>query len=71
MGEVDYYDAPTGVGVGVDSELPLVFVATAGTVDGDLVTFAYGSQNWDSNSGQCSVGGYDSGSRQMDCSFTC
>ena len=71
MGEVDYYDAPTGKGVGVDSELPSVFVATAGTVDDDPVTFAYGSQNWDSNSGQCSVGEYDSGSRQMDCSFTC
>lgn len=53
------------------SELPLVLVATAGSVDDDPVTFAYGSQSWDSNSGQCSTGGYDSGSRQMDCGFTC
>ena len=55
----------------VDGELPLVFIATAGAVDDDPVKFAYGSQNWDSNSGQCKVGKYDSGSRQMDCGFTC
>lgn len=71
VGEVDYYDAPGGQGVGVTSGLPLVFIATAGNVDDDPISFAYGDQSWDSNSGQCSVGGYDSGSRQMDCGFTC
>lgn len=71
VGEVDYYDAPSGQAVNVDGELPLVFIATAGTVDDDPVKFAYGSQNWDSSSAQCKVGGYDSGSRQMDCGFTC
>lgn len=71
VGEVDYYDAPTGQGVGIDSELPLVFVATVGKVDNDPISFAYGSQSWESNSKQCSVGKYDSGSRQMDCGFTC
>jgi len=55
----------------VFSELPLVLVATAGSVDNDPVKFAYGGQSWDSSSGQCSTGGYDSGSRQMDCGFTC
>ena len=71
VGEVDYYDAPDGQGVDVDSELPDVFIATAGSKDNDPVKFAYGSQSWDSDSGQCSVGKYDSGSRQMDCGFTC
>ena len=71
VGEIDCYDAPTGLGVSVDSELPLVFIATAGTVDNDPVNFWYGSQDWDSRSGECKVGGYDSGSRRMDCGFTC
>ena len=71
VGEVDYFDAPGGQGVGVTSQLPLVFIATTGAVDDDAISFAYGGQFWDSNAGQCSVGGYDSGSRQMDCGFTC
>lgn len=71
IGEVDYYDAPGGQGVDVDSELPLVLIAKAGNVDDDPVSFAYGDQSWNSDSAQCSVGGYDSGSRQMDCGFTC
>lgn len=71
VGEVDYFDAPGGQGVDVFSQLPLVFIATTGNVDDDAISFAYGSQSWDSSSGQCSVGGYDSGSRQMDCGFTC
>lgn len=71
VGEVDYFDAPSGQGADIDSELPLVMVVTTGNVDDDPVSFAYGGQSWDSNSGQCSVGGYDSGSRQMDCGFTC
>ena len=36
----------------------------------DPVTFAYGSQNWKSSDGQCNVGLYDSGARQMDCKST-
>ena len=44
MGEVDNYDTPDGQGVGVDSELPFVFIVTAGNVDDDPVSFAYGSQ---------------------------
>lgn len=71
VGEVDYFDAPGGQGVGVNSALPWVFIATTGAVDDDAISFAYADQFWDSNSGQCSVGGYDSGSRQMDCGFTC
>jgi hypothetical protein len=71
IGGVDYYDAPSGQGVDVDSALPLVFIATAGNVDDDPISFAYGDQSWKSSDGQCSVGGYDSGSRQMDCGFHC
>ncbi|KAI4129290.1 MAG: hypothetical protein LQ338_002299 [Usnochroma carphineum] len=71
VGEVAYYDAPGGQGVDVDGELPLVFIVTAGNVDDDPVSFAYGDQKWDSHSQQCSVGGYDSGSRQLDCGFSC
>ena len=71
IGELDYADAPGGQGVDVDSALPLVLIVTAQDVDDDPVKFAYGDQSWDSNSDQCSVGGYDSGSRQMDCGFTC
>ncbi|KAL9003547.1 MAG: hypothetical protein Q9188_003588 [Gyalolechia gomerana] len=62
VGEVDYYDAPGGQGGGVTGELPLVFIATTGSVDNDPIKFDYGGQHWDSSSGQCSVGKYDSGS---------
>ena len=71
VGELYYADAPGGQGVDVDSALPWVLIVTAQNVDDDPVQFAYGDQSWDSNSGQCSVGGYDSGARQMDCGFTC
>lgn len=62
---------PPGKGIGVDSRLPLVLTVQAGSADSDPVKFAYGAQSWDSNSAQCSVGGYSSGSRQMDCGFQC
>ena len=71
VGEVDYFDAPGGQGVRFTILLPFVFIATKGAVDDHAISFAYGGQFWDSNAGQCSVGGYDSGSRQMDCGFTC
>ena len=71
MGELDYADAPTGQGVDVDSRLPAVLILTAGSVDSDPIQFAYNGASWDSNSAQCSVGDYDSGSRNLDCGFTC
>ncbi len=49
IGGVDYYDAPSGQGVDVDSALPLVFIATAGNVDDDPISFAYGDQSWKSS----------------------
>lgn len=42
MGEADYFDAPGGRGVGVTSELPLVFIVTTGAVDDDAISFPYG-----------------------------
>ncbi|KAF5390806.1 hypothetical protein D9757_004425 [Collybiopsis confluens] len=56
--------------VSVTSQLPYVFEITAGNLDNDPLSFAYGGDKWDSSTkGRCSVGKYDSGSRQMD--FVC
>ncbi len=55
----------------VTSSLPYVLIITAGNVDSDPVRFDYADQHWASDGSQCSVGAYDSGSRQMDCGFTC
>ncbi|KAH8818866.1 hypothetical protein DL96DRAFT_1684436 [Flagelloscypha sp. PMI_526] len=64
-------DAPANVGIDVTSKLPFVMIVTAQNVDDDPIKFAYAGQNFDSNAAQCSVGGYDSGKREMDCGFTC
>lgn len=61
-------------GGSVGSALPYTVTISSGATDDDPVSFAYGSDSWDtSNSGyhECSVGVYDSGSRQGDCGFTC
>lgn len=55
----------------ITSNLPWGLTVATGNVDDDPVTFKYADQSWDSNSSQCSVGAYDSGSRQMDCGFDC
>lgn len=57
--------------VDVTSALPYALIVTTGNGDSDPVSFDYAGQHWDSNSGQCSVGAYGSGSRNMDCGFTC
>ncbi|KAI0596356.1 hypothetical protein F4775DRAFT_603977 [Biscogniauxia sp. FL1348] len=54
----------------VSSELPNQLVVSVASVDSDPVTFSYGGQIFSSSNG-CSTGGYDSGSRQMDCGFSC
>ncbi|KAH8823206.1 hypothetical protein DL96DRAFT_1818962 [Flagelloscypha sp. PMI_526] len=64
-------DAPANKAVEVTSKLPNVMIVTAQNVDADPIKFAFGGENFDSNAAQCSVGGYDSGKREMDCSFTC
>ena len=60
----------------VDSVLPYDLFAATGNTDKSPLSFWYSNQYWDSNnsgngSHQCSVGQYDHGSRQMDCSFAC
>jgi hypothetical protein len=71
VGEVTMASAPANQQVLVDGALPYVFIATTGAVDNDPIHFAYAGQNWDSSSGQCNVGGYDQGARNMDCDFSC
>ncbi|KAH8802293.1 hypothetical protein DL96DRAFT_765216 [Flagelloscypha sp. PMI_526] len=64
-------DAPANVGVDVTSKLPNVMTVTAQNTDNDPLKFSIGGQTFDSNAGQCSVGKYDNGKREMDCGFTC
>ena len=68
---------PTTKALAMDSNLPLVLVISATGGDFDPVSFSYGSQQWLSNQQpQCNMGtskdhGYQDGSRQGDCGFTC
>lgn len=55
----------------VYSELPNTLDITAGSLDVDPITFSYAGQLFDTGSSQCSLGEYDSGSRQADCGFSC
>ena len=71
LGGVNTVEAPSGVEIDVDSDLPAVFIATTGYKDSDPIQFAYNGEGWDSTSDQCSLGGYAGGSRQIDCGFTC
>ncbi len=54
----------------ISGELPYDLALTAGAVDGDPVLFAYAGYAWSSSDG-CSVGGCESGDRDMDCGFNC
>lgn len=52
--------------------LVMPFTVTANAADSDPLDFNYGSQSWNSeDKTQCKTGRYDSGSRNMDCGFTC
>ena len=55
----------------IDSQLPYVFEVEVGANDDMPVLFQYSGQAWRSSDSQCSVGGYDGGSRQIDCGFNC
>ena len=68
IGGADQVQSSDFTPVDVDSHLPAVFVATAFGVDSDPITFNYYGATWDSNSDQCSFGGYGSGG---DCDFSC
>ena len=71
IGGVTLLSLPGGTFSGFDSQLPDVFEVEVGANDAEPVEFKYGAQAWSSNDAQCSVGDYDSGSRQMDCGFNC
>ncbi|KAH8833184.1 hypothetical protein DL96DRAFT_1585129 [Flagelloscypha sp. PMI_526] len=65
-------NAPSGQGVVVTNFFQSSdLTVTAQNVDDDPLLFSFQAQNFDSNSGQCSVGAYDSGKREMDCGFSC
>ncbi|KAL8796249.1 MAG: hypothetical protein Q9195_001364 [Heterodermia aff. obscurata] len=56
----------------MDSNLPYVLEIHAPGPDDAAVTFNYGADSWSSDdSSRCSMGAYDSGSRNGDCGFTC
>lgn len=72
--EIGSTNGKVGPTASVTSLLPLTFEVQTGGVDADPVSFQYADESWDSNNQDtyhCSVGAYDSGSRQMDCGFTC
>lgn len=71
MGGAPLLEATGGVYEDVDSALPDVFEVEVGANDAQPVLFLYNGQAWSSNDGQCSVGGYNGGSRNMDCGFNC
>ncbi|CAF9915980.1 MAG: hypothetical protein HETSPECPRED_002700 [Heterodermia speciosa] len=56
----------------MDSNLPYVLEIHAPGPDDAAVTFNYGADAWSSDdSSHCTLGAYDSGSRNGDCGFTC
>ncbi|KAJ3820250.1 hypothetical protein F5880DRAFT_1589654 [Lentinula raphanica] len=65
-------DGNASAGTLVHSQLPNPLRIKAGTTDSAPLMFGYGKDIWKSdNKARCKVGSYDSGSRQMDCSFKC
>ena len=64
--------------IDISSKLPYTLAVTTvlpGSVpntDAEPVQFGYGAELWNSgDENRCSVGGYDSGARRMDCGFVC
>ncbi|KAK7182394.1 uncharacterized protein CC84DRAFT_1128323 [Paraphaeosphaeria sporulosa] len=61
-----------GPDVVLKTKLPKTISFKTGNVDADPVSFQYGDDKWTSDDeGRCSVGKYDSGDREMDCTFKC
>ena len=77
IGATGKEDAPAGKPVPCPGLVGDPLTVTAGpagggkTTDDKPLTVKWGSVNFDTGSSQCSVGGYDSGSRNMDCTFSC
>ncbi|KAI4121696.1 MAG: hypothetical protein LQ338_006227 [Usnochroma carphineum] len=57
----------------VDASLPYDLIVAPGSGDNDPLEFWYSDQYWksDSKENDCSMGGYDKGSRKGDCRFDC
>lgn len=61
-----------GKDVVLKTKLPETISFWTGGVDKDPIRFQYGKDKWTSNDEKrCKVGKYDSGDREMDCTFTC
>ena len=71
IGGVSKLSVPGGIFTGIDSQLPAVFEVLVGGADQQPVMFQYDGQAWTTADNQCSVGNYDSGSRNIDCGFNC
>lgn len=63
--------------VDITSALPWVLIVTADRpgsaqdVDSKPLHFKYADLDWSSDDDRCKVGAYDSGNREMDCTFPC
>lgn len=71
IGGINALSIPNLQFANIDSQLPNALVITSGLIDADPITFDYAGQQFDAGSSQCSIGGYDSGNRDGDCSFSC
>lgn len=71
IGGTSLLSLPGGTYKDIDSQLPYTFDVLVGGTDSQPIRFQYGGQAWTSADGQCGVGDYDSGSRNMDCGFSC
>lgn len=54
-----------------DSRLPFTLDIISGLIDTNPIAFRCVGQQLDTESSQCSIGDFDSGDRDGDCSFTC
>jgi hypothetical protein len=64
-------DAPTDFIVYTSTLLGLNLEVIPGAVDDAPLRFSYNGNSWDSNNGNCKVGKYDAGFREIDCGFDC
>lgn len=71
IGDGSRLSLPGGNCKDIDSQLPYTFEVLIGGTDSQPIRFQYSGQAWTSADGQCRVGDYDSGSRNMDCGSSC
>ncbi len=71
IGGVSKLDVPAQKTSSINSRLPYTLSITSGNVDADPVGFGYAGFNFNTNSINCKIGGYNAGSRQGDCGCNC